>query len=238
MLLDYIFLQVEKARGATALNIQTGTLDYALMMVVVVDVVVVVGAGMEKVRRGVMMMRHFRLLLFLAASYMSEHLLLDKVRSAYDRQCPVLVLADGDEDVLFLEEVAFACPASDALVPVTHRVSLLACRGLLLLRRRLLLLLLLGCCCCWLLLGACCHHWLLGRLLELGEELGVEDVDFGLERPRDHVVLQEAQMEKDQDVVEIDSRLEKLEVFLADGDVAIVLSVDQFADHVVFFDFG
>ena len=74
--------------------------------------------------------------------------------------------------------------------------------------------------------------------MELGEELGVEDVDFGLERPRDHVVLQEAQVEKDQYIVEIDTRFEKLKVFLADRDVAIVLSVDQFADHVVFLDFG
>ena len=59
---------------------------------------------------------------------------------------------------------------------------------------------------------------------------------FGFQRFRNHVVLQEAQVEQNQYIVEVYARLEELEVFLVDLHDAVQVTVDQFADHIVFFD--
>ena len=49
-------------------------------------------------------------------------------------------------------------------------------------------------------------------LLELGEELGIKDVQALLLGLRNDVVLKEAEIEEDQDVIEVHTRLEELEV--------------------------
>lgn len=59
---------------------------------------------------------------------------------------------------------------------------------------------------------------------------------FGFQRFRNHVVLQEAQVEQNQYIVEVYARLEELEVFLVDLHDAVQVTVDKFADHIVFFD--
>ena len=59
---------------------------------------------------------------------------------------------------------------------------------------------------------------------------------FGFQRFRNHVVLQEAQVEQNQYIVEVYARLEELEIFLVDLHDPVQVTVDQFADHIVFFD--
>ena len=124
----------------------------------------------------------------------------------------MLILTDRDQNVLFLEDIRLFCPSFDALISVTHRVALLPA-GLRLLR------------------------WeVLGGLLKLGEELRIKDVNFGFQWLRNHVVLQETQVEQNQYIVEVYARLEELEIFLVDLHDAVQVTVDKFADHIVFFD--
>lgn len=73
-----------------------------------------------------------------------------------------------------------------------------------------------------------------GRLLQLGEELGVEDVNFFVKWLWDHVVLQKAEVKEDQNVIEVNTGLQKLEVLFSYLNAAIEMPVDQLADHVVF----
>jgi hypothetical protein len=73
-----------------------------------------------------------------------------------------------------------------------------------------------------------------GSLLQLGEELRVKDVDLLLHVGWDDVVLQEAQIEQDKNVVQVDTRLEELEVLLADLHCAVQCSVSEFAHHLIF----
>lgn len=73
-----------------------------------------------------------------------------------------------------------------------------------------------------------------GRLLQLGEELRVEDVNFFVKWLWDHVVLQKAEVKEDQNVIEVNTWLQKLEVLFSYLNAAIEMPVDQLADHVVF----
>ena len=50
---------------------------------------------------------------------MIRHLLLDKVWSVDDGQCPVLILADRDQDKLFLEQISLFSPSFDTFVAMT-----------------------------------------------------------------------------------------------------------------------
>lgn len=77
---------------------------------------------------------------------------------------------------------------------------------------------------------------LLWRLLELGEKLRVENVDLIIKGLGNHIILKEAQVEENQNVIEVDARFEKLEVLLCDLDGPVEITVDKLANHVVFFD--
>ena len=101
----------------------------------------------------------------------------------------MLVLANWNQDVFFLENVALLGPTLNAFVAIAHGVAIFASSWFLRIFR------------CF---------------LQLCEKLRVEDVDSGLKRLWNHVVLQEAQVEKDQDVIQVDTRSEELEVLLAD----------------------
>lgn len=129
-----------------------------------------------------------------------------------DSQSPVLVLADGHENVIFLKEVNLFCPPLDTFVTMAHCVALLG-------RSSLTDIALVK----------------LGRLLQLGKELGVEDVDLVFEVLGDYVVLEEAQVKEDEDVIQVNTWLEELKVFLGDFYCAIQVAVDEFAHHVVLF---
>ena len=72
--------------------------------------------------------------------------------------------------------------------------------------------------------------------LQLGEKLRIKDVNLGLKLLRNHVMLQESQVEKDQDVIKVDTRSKELEVLLADLHGPIQVAVHELAYHIVFFD--
>ena len=142
--------------------------------------------------------------LLLALCDVLFHFFFNQMRTKHYGECPVLVLANRDQNVLFLEEIDFFCPSLHASVPVAHFVASHV-------RLR--------------------HFW---RLLQLCEELRVEYVHLFVQRFRNHVVLQKSQVEKHENVVEVDTRLQKFKILLRDFDRAIEISVDQFAHHVVF----
>ena len=96
------------------------------------------------------------------------------MRSTDDRQCPVLILANRYENILFLEEVNLLRPSLDRLISVTDCV---------LLETTLTIVeFLLHC---------------LGLLLQLGEELWIKDVQALLLGLRNDIVLKEAEIKED-----------------------------------------
>ena len=121
----------------------------------------------------------------------------------------MLILANWHENVLLLEQVNLFGPALHTFVSMANCVSIF-----------------------WRLTHA--ELLVFGRLLQLGEELGVEDVNFFVKWLWDHIVLQKAEVKEDQDVIEVNTRLQKLEVLFSYLNTAIEMPVDQLADHVVF----
>ena len=73
----------------------------------------------------------------------------------------------------------------------------------------------------------------LGLLLQLREELRIKDVQTLLLRLGNDIVLEEAEIEEDQDVIEVHPRLQELEVLLGHFDCAIEMSIHQLTDHFV-----
>ena len=107
----------------------------------------------------------FQLLAFLD---MLLHLLCNEIRSADHSQSPVLVLAYGHQDELFLKKIDLLGPSLDTLVAVFDRISTLSLR--------------------WEIKSVA---WTLWHFLELCEELWVENVHFFSLRRWDGVILQE-----------------------------------------------
>lgn len=139
---------------------------------------------------------------------MLSHLFLHKMGSANNSQSPVLILANWHENVLLLEQVNLFGPALHTFVSMADCVPIL-----------------------WRLTHV---ELVFGWLLQLGEELGVKDVNLFVKWLWDHVVLQKAEVKEDQNVIQVNTGLQKLEVLFSYLNAAIEGSVDQLADHVVF----
>ena len=71
--------------------------------------------------------------------------------------------------------------------------------------------------------------------MELCEELRIKDVEVVLRLLWNDVVLKEAEIEQDQYVIQVHSRLQEFEIFLGYFYCPIKMPVYQLADHFVVF---
>ena len=99
---------------------------------------------------------------------MRLHLVCNEIRSADHSQSPVLVLAYGHQDELFLKKIDLLGPSLDTLVTVFDRISTLSLR--------------------W---ETKSVAWTLRHFLKLRKELWIENVHFFSLRRWDGVILQE-----------------------------------------------
>ena len=70
-------------------------------------------------------------------------------------------------------------------------------------------------------------------LLQLCEELRIKDVQTLLLRLWNDIVLEKAEIEEDQDVIEVHTRFQELEVLFGHFYCAIEMSIHQLTDHFV-----
>ena len=133
------------------------------------------------------------LTLLLTIFYMLQHFLFYKMRSTDDRQGPVLVLANRNQQVLFLEKIVFLSPPFNTFITICHWIFVS-----LIVRIYSEVLLLL-------------HT--LRHLLQLGEELWIKDVALLLLILWNNIVLQKAKVKEDKNIVKIDPRLKKFKIF-------------------------
>lgn len=113
----------------------------------------------------------------------------------------MLILANRDQNVLLLKQVYLFGPAFNTLVPMAHSVAVIRTLAHLKLP-------------------------VFRRFLQLCEELRIKHVDLFVERLWDYIVLEETQVKENQDIVEVDTGLQKLKIFLGHLDTSVEMAVD------------